>query len=660
MPSPVRRARSAELSVPRRRLLLPVTVLAGMLCAAMVIALGLQPSSSATTGVLTPGTFTGMGFDACAAPSATTMDKWMKAKENPYRAVGVYISGGMRACSQPNLTASWISHVTSTGWHVLPLTVGPQASCTGFSKRVSDKPADTYAAARAQGRAEAATAVATAASLGIAARSTLYYDMESWHTGYDDCDASTLWFLSAWTSELHRRGYTSGVYSSASTGIRLLDKIASAPPTGYVNPDHIWFAQWNDKENTATTYINTGHWINHQRVHQFYGGHKATNGGVTINIDSNWLDVTTPVVGGTPAPKPTPTPTQTATPKPTPTPTATAPAATPTVAAPAAVACTRARVSRTSYPNTSARSSAALVIAAQCLLHREHLYTGKVDGVWTSAMTTALRSFQRSVKLPQRSWIDNRTWTALLSAGFGAKVHLGSKKPVHGLLALARALNAAAGAKLHGTGYFGPLTKKALVRYQRAILGKSSGVANARTWKALHNGRVLPLPKKPAARTEAGRMQPRVSVEPTIPAATATPGSTPTTPSSAQPTPSADPTSESPASQGTEPPATAPPVAAGAGDPALSATPSRRISQRSIGVKAPVHKAAPALPKAHQLAVPRMVPKAATATPVRTPLFSTVLQSRMWSIMDLLDSRTREAVTALLPWLSATESVDGS
>jgi len=163
MPSPERPARL-------------LTVVAAALAAVTAIALGVQ-STSAAGGVLAPGTFTGMGFDACAAPSATTMDNWMRARENPYRAVGVYISGGLRACSQPNLTASWVSHVSSTGWRILPLTVGPQASCSGFRLRVSDNPTSTYSQARAQGRAEAAAAAATASGLGLVPRSTLFYDM---------------------------------------------------------------------------------------------------------------------------------------------------------------------------------------------------------------------------------------------------------------------------------------------------------------------------------------------------------------------------------------------------------------------------------------------------------------------------------------------------
>ena len=42
-------------------------------------------------------------------------------------------------------------------------------------------------------------------------------------------------------------------------------------------------------------YVSDSLWANHQRVHQYKGGHKETWGGVTINIDSNYVDG--PVLG---------------------------------------------------------------------------------------------------------------------------------------------------------------------------------------------------------------------------------------------------------------------------------------------------------------------------------------------------------------------------
>ncbi|MGN6253181.1 MAG: glycoside hydrolase domain-containing protein [Marmoricola sp.] len=511
---------------------------------ALVSTLG-GASAGATAGPLSPGAFTGMGFDACAAPSQRTMDTWMKASENPYRAVGVYISGVLRACSQPNLTASWVSHVTSTGWHVLPIDVGPQASCSGFSSRIDPDPTRIYAAARRQGVAEATSAAAVAGALGIPAGSTLFDDMESWHIGYTDCDASTLWFLSAWTNRLHALGYAGGVYSSASTGVTLLNRIADDLPAGFVLPDQLWFAQWNNQETVASSYVTSTHWADHQRVHQFLGGHKATNGGVSLNIDSNWLDVrpvivpapvggpvaaagttppptttvtpaptdpptstptTTPTTTPPTPPAPTPssppatvTPTPKSSPKPspsaTPTPTATAVPPTTAVTAPkpeaAPVSCSPTALTRTDYPPTSATTHRELVGVAQCLLHRQGFYRPRPTGVWDSSTTTALRRFEAHTGLRRSSTVSRSAWTALLSAGTrGATLRIGATRPHRDLVALARALDAAIGAHLHATGYFGPLTKRAVRHYQRRVLGHATGVVGPATWRALHHGRI--------------------------------------------------------------------------------------------------------------------------------------------------------------------------
>ena len=51
-------------------------------------------------------------------------------------------------------------------------------------------------------------------------------------------------------------------------------------------------------------HVSDSVWANHQRVHQYKGGHKETWGGVTINIDSNYVDG--PVLGGVTAPPPPP------------------------------------------------------------------------------------------------------------------------------------------------------------------------------------------------------------------------------------------------------------------------------------------------------------------------------------------------------------------
>jgi len=69
-------------------------------------------------------TFTGPGFDTCAAPSTSQMSAW---HASPYHAVGVYLGGINAACAQVNLSRRWISHEIASGWHPVPIWVGPPA-----------------------------------------------------------------------------------------------------------------------------------------------------------------------------------------------------------------------------------------------------------------------------------------------------------------------------------------------------------------------------------------------------------------------------------------------------------------------------------------------------------------------------------------------------
>jgi hypothetical protein len=238
------------------------------------------------------GVFTGLGFDACSTPSSRTMAAWATS---PYRGIGVYIGGANRACSQPNLTSSWVSAQTAAGWHLIPTYVGlqaPTSSCSSCAKLSSSQ-------AAAQGSAAAEDAVAQAAAVAIGPGSPLYFDMES-YSPTASASAATLAFLEAWTDELHSLGYLSGVYSSGASGIAdLVDQIGS----GYTEPDDLWVADWNDQQNTTFSYVPASAWAGHQRIHQYHGGHDETYGGETINIDNDYVDgatvgVATALVGG--------------------------------------------------------------------------------------------------------------------------------------------------------------------------------------------------------------------------------------------------------------------------------------------------------------------------------------------------------------------------
>ena len=102
--------------------------------------------------------------------------------------------------------------------------------------------------------------------------SPIYNDMEA-YTQTSSATAATLAFLEAWTEKLHSLGYQSGVYSSSGSGIEdLADQIG----TGYVLPDHLWFANWNGRRSTADPYVPASAWASHQRIHQYRGGHDET------------------------------------------------------------------------------------------------------------------------------------------------------------------------------------------------------------------------------------------------------------------------------------------------------------------------------------------------------------------------------------------------
>jgi Domain of unknown function (DUF1906) len=225
------------------------------------------------------GIFTGLGFDACSTPSTRTMAAWGLS---PYRAIGIYIGGANRACSQPNLTSSWVAAQTAADWHLIPTYVGlqaPTSSCSSCAKLSTSQ-------ASAQGTAAAIDAVAQAAAVAIGPGSPIYFDMES-YTRTSSATAATLAFLEAWTSKLHSLGYVSGVYSSSASGIA---DLARAYGTGYLSPDHLWIANWNGQKNTLDPVVPASAWAAHQRIHQYYGGHNETWGGVTINIDNDYVD----------------------------------------------------------------------------------------------------------------------------------------------------------------------------------------------------------------------------------------------------------------------------------------------------------------------------------------------------------------------------------
>lgn len=241
------------------------------------------PSGSAAATVVPKATVNVAGgnmFDTCDTPSLAAMTAWMAS---PYRTVGIYVGGSVRACkTQKNLTPSWVTSVTGMGWSLVPIYVGLQAPCTKYTQVISLN----QTTAAAQGRSAALDAIVQMTSLGIGSHVPIYFDMEYYNPTNGPCAASVKAFTNAWTATLHSKGYLSGLYGSSTSMIR--HAYAWTTAGGYAAPDKVWFARWNGIADANDPELPPSAWAGH-RIHQFAGGHKETWGGVTINIDSNYV-----------------------------------------------------------------------------------------------------------------------------------------------------------------------------------------------------------------------------------------------------------------------------------------------------------------------------------------------------------------------------------
>jgi hypothetical protein len=435
-------------STPRSRRAL--TTALGCLLAVAVTVTALAGPAQARNRV-TPGDFTGFGFDQCLAPSQEAMDAWLTT--SPYWAVGIYIAGDSRACrDQPNLTRQWVATQLHHGWRLLPLTVGPQAACnTRYRKptRIESDPSHQYAAARAQGRTEASSTVRAARALGIAARSTLWYDLEAFNVSADRCRESAVAFLTGWTKRLHALHYVSGVYSSAASGITMLDDLVGRPGAHTV-PDRVWIADWNGKADVSSAYVRPTTWMPHRRVHQYLGGHLETHGGVTINVDSNFMSLGRGSV------------------------------------APTAPRACGVGIDRRVYHRLARGDHGPDVKALHCLLKRKGSYRGGMHGQFKNRTVAAVRAYQRAHRLPVTGIVSRRTWVTLLSNGGQPVVKYGSVGEA--VRRVQRAMNAAMGAQLAITGVYTQPTVQAVRAYQRAVQVAPNGVVATTTWAELTAG----------------------------------------------------------------------------------------------------------------------------------------------------------------------------
>jgi uncharacterized protein YraI len=245
-----------------------------------------QPATTVSYPAWSSATrYVGAAFDTCTAPSLASLQAW---GASPYRAVGVYLGGVNRTCSQPELTRVWTAQAVALGWSLLPVYKGLQPPCGGKATDQKIIPAQ----AAGEGTAAADDAAAQGKALGMLHGSAFYNDIENYPAANAACRTAVLTYLSGWTRELHRLGYISGVYANLSSGAPDLSGVYTS--ASYARPDALWIARYDGSPALAGwAGIPSQQWAAHQRAKQYLGGHDETYGGVTINIDNDNLD--TPV-----------------------------------------------------------------------------------------------------------------------------------------------------------------------------------------------------------------------------------------------------------------------------------------------------------------------------------------------------------------------------
>jgi hypothetical protein len=214
------------------------------------------------------------------------MTAWRTA--SPYRAVGIYIGGVNRACTQPQLTQTWVADQVAAGWRLLPIYMGLQPQCTTSNKKFLF----TATEAASAGRSAASDAVRQARVLGLPKGSTLFVDVEAYRRDDDVCRRSVLAYQSAWTARLHDLAYLSGFYSSIGSGV--VDQVAVYADPTWVRPDYLWFARYDGVADVTNPAVPAALWP-HRRVKQYQSpvqtGGPETWGARTLQVDRDQLDV---------------------------------------------------------------------------------------------------------------------------------------------------------------------------------------------------------------------------------------------------------------------------------------------------------------------------------------------------------------------------------
>ena len=192
----------------------------------------------------------------------------------------IYFGGVSRGCKQPNLTAAWVTAQRAAGWKLIPIYVGPQAPCTKSKSKHKlslTTPAKDAQAAAADAVAQARSARPEAGQRADLRHGVLRRRRRLWSGGAD------------LPQRLDRK------VARPELSVRCLrrhlprvsDLVAAPRTPGFVPPDHLDFARWNNVATLTDVAIPADQWAGRRRMKQYRGPHKETWGGVTINIDSN-------------------------------------------------------------------------------------------------------------------------------------------------------------------------------------------------------------------------------------------------------------------------------------------------------------------------------------------------------------------------------------
>ena len=298
-----------------------------------------------------------------------------------------------------------------------------------------------------------------------------------------------------WTTTLHSYGYASGYYSSAASGVRMLDDARVRTGNRIAMPDQVWIADWDGKASTYSSHIRSDGWQPYGRAKQYRGGHTESWGGVRINIDRNYLNLRTPRLPGSSAPTPAPTP-------PT---TSTGPRYTGSSLADAR--CTSEVHQPHGLPPDERRTRqlrdpvAVPAQAAAPLPLRGHREVELADHRRPAGLPGPGRP-------PRRDIVTLNDWVSLVVAGNGGTVVRAGSKGAD-VTRVQRALNAAGSPYLTVTGSYNTATANAIGAYQR-----KSASAPRRWWRRRPGRRCGPAGAE--GRCDRSRAQARCSAETTL------------------------------------------------------------------------------------------------------------------------------------------------